>query len=1154
MATSVDPASLQLVADVDGFDQSIANLAARVVINATKIDRAFEKVLDGIAKLQPASDAAVAAVGKIVDALGQANAGMTKMAASVEAMAGKQATAAEKAAERQTAAAQKAADKEAKESQKASDAAVKAAEKLAAAAAKAAERQEKEAARAAAAAEKAAEREAAAAERAAAAAEKAEAKKKAAQDLARFKQEENMLKLVEKAYNQGGNQLEKLLDLRQKLVTMTSNDIKETDKYAMALERLDTKINEVSDQMAKNKGRRLSTLFDEQNEKLQGMLAPMQGMVEKMDMLNGLVALFSGNADKMGESTSAAAESGWDMAQQYAESGEQLRLVDGNAQETTSSLSKLDIAAAGLIAVTVALAAAGIKAAGAFADQTLEIDKAAKFAGIATESLSRYQVLAQKTGMDVSELGEVFAELANKQSELNKGNEDLEQAFKALGITTSDLNGKLRDPEERLKAIAEGFARAGDRGQATTAIMAIFGDDLAKKLAPALSQGRDGLEAMLRKNDELGLFLGTDGVNAARKYKETMAELDARVQGLTQTFGQFAAEVVNANLEAFDVTAALKYYGVLKDQAEVPVQMVSANMAKLRAEASRVAAELARLENLRVFKGSTPELEQQIVLLTKRRNMIAEQISGEKGLSGVSSDASKKDVDARKAQAEAIEKQKQAVLQATSDTLEGRKRLEASYRAEIAAIRQEEAEAKAAGAHTAELAELFAQRRGLAEKKLHKELRELEKETAQKRQESINSVVDAVRSFAESSLSEEDKLAAKRAELLARVDKLEKDGLVKATEAASMRAQVNAAADAEIAASRKKSAEQVAEAEKKAIEAAQAAQKERVAAFEKASQDIAQISSSAVSDQLDGYDRIAQGAAESQAKLAAILDKQPELFGKVQDAMTKVQARAERDRQKLAMQTAEQTLDLAKGVISEVQKLTEQWEQDKVDLAQETADELASIEEELADLEQKVRDGKATASERARMEELKGHEKAKQAQLEAEKAAAIKAFNINKALSLVQVAIDGAQAIMKAIAMFGPPPSPMGMAGIAAAGTITAIQAALIATQKPPSFHTGGIVRDGLTPAGKGPDEVLALVRKKEGILTAQGVRDVGGEPGVRALNRGAGAGMAGGNLTVNLKVGRKTTDRVNLTGLRPGGPTSKAVRQMTGIRSGHRR
>lgn len=89
---------------------------------------------------------------------------------------------------------------------------------------------------------------------------------------------------------------------------------------------------------------------------------------------------------------------------------------------------------------------------------------------------------------------------------------------------------------------------------------------------------------------------------------------------------------------------------------------------------------------------------------------------------------------------------------------------------------------------------------------------------------------------------------------------------------------------------------------------------------------------------------------------------------------------------------------------------------------------------------------------------------------EAEEKIRQKAFKRQKALNIVGAVINGAQAVLQAIAQFGPPPSPLGIAGIAAAGILTASQIALIASQQYSGADTGststggGSVPDVSTP------------------------------------------------------------------------------------------
>jgi len=103
-----------------------------------------------------------------------------------------------------------------------------------------------------------------------------------------------------------------------------------------------------------------------------------------------------------------------------------------------------------------------------------------------------------------------------------------------------------------------------------------------------------------------------------------------------------------------------------------------------------------------------------------------------------------------------------------------------------------------------------------------------------------------------------------------------------------------------------------------------------------------------------------------------------------------------------------------------------------------------------------------------------------------------KAFNTEKVISLARVAINTAQAISKGIAQFGPPPSPPGIAAIAAAAAIGLTQAGIIAANK---FNKGGRIPGQFD----GKDDVLALLSRGETILTPTQRDNLGGPAAMSA-------------------------------------------------------
>ncbi len=87
-------------------------------------------------------------------------------------------------------------------------------------------------------------------------------------------------------------------------------------------------------------------------------------------------------------------------------------------------------------------------------------------------------------------------------------------------------------------------------------------------------------------------------------------------------------------------------------------------------------------------------------------------------------------------------------------------------------------------------------------------------------------------------------------------------------------------------------------------------------------------------------------------------------------------------------------------------------------------------------------------------------------------------FRAQQGLAIAQAIMNTAAAITQGIAMFGPPPSPGGIAAIASAAAIGTAQTAIIATQKPPKMHMGG--QAGLGRGPTQPDEQNIRITKNE--------------------------------------------------------------------------
>lgn len=100
-------------------------------------------------------------------------------------------------------------------------------------------------------------------------------------------------------------------------------------------------------------------------------------------------------------------------------------------------------------------------------------------------------------------------------------------------------------------------------------------------------------------------------------------------------------------------------------------------------------------------------------------------------------------------------------------------------------------------------------------------------------------------------------------------------------------------------------------------------------------------------------------------------------------------------------------------------------------------------------------------------------------------------FESEKRMNVAMAAINGAQAAMKGIAQFGPPPSALGIAAIASASIITALQIAAILSQK---FDGGGGGASITAPDFGGVQSTPAPIINPESTILNDNTNSGGGE------------------------------------------------------------
>jgi hypothetical protein len=160
--------------------------------------------------------------------------------------------------------------------------------------------------------------------------------------------------------------------------------------------------------------------------------------------------------------------------------------------------------------------------------------------GIATDQLSKLAYAAKLDGVSVEDLGTSLNKLNKNIAETARGAGESKEAFKAMGISVLDSNGKIKDTDQILLEVANKFATYSDGANKAALAVAIFGKAGANMI-PFLNNGKAGIEAMGRELERLGGVIMPEAAKRANEFNDNIDRLKV-------SFNSSAMEIGNSLL------------------------------------------------------------------------------------------------------------------------------------------------------------------------------------------------------------------------------------------------------------------------------------------------------------------------------------------------------------------------------------------------------------------------------------------------------------------------------------------------------------------------------------------------------------------------------------------------------------------------------
>jgi hypothetical protein len=208
--------------------------------------------------------------------------------------------------------------------------------------------------------------------------------------------------------------------------------------------------------------------------------------------------------------------------------------LDKAGQISLTSMNNIEKAFTSMAATAGAAITAVEGALAALLDQ--QVNNAARLydmaqaTGVSVDALSGLEYVAKQSGISAESLDKALEKLGKSLDKAVSGGVNSTNAFKTLGVTITDANGKLLPTTTILESLANKFQSFKDGPEKTALAIQIFGKAGAD-LVPLLNRGSAGIDDLLKEAQRLGVVIGDDTASAAKQFQESMNKVTAAVEG-----------------------------------------------------------------------------------------------------------------------------------------------------------------------------------------------------------------------------------------------------------------------------------------------------------------------------------------------------------------------------------------------------------------------------------------------------------------------------------------------------------------------------------------------------------------------------------------------------------------------------------------------
>ena len=163
-----------------------------------------------------------------------------------------------------------------------------------------------------------------------------------------------------------------------------------------------------------------------------------------------------------------------------------------------------------------------------------EADETARSLGLTVEEYQQIGFAARRSGVETDAMATSMGRLMRSAGEAASGSQQMRDTFHEAGVSFRDANGELLGGRDLLLNVADALASTDNASRRVTIAQQLLGR-AGRQLIPLLENGREGVEALFERFEELGGGMGDDFVEAAAQADDAIIDFETALLGIKTT-------------------------------------------------------------------------------------------------------------------------------------------------------------------------------------------------------------------------------------------------------------------------------------------------------------------------------------------------------------------------------------------------------------------------------------------------------------------------------------------------------------------------------------------------------------------------------------------------------------------------------------------